>query len=369
MGSQNSEHSGSMDSDEFSNLIGHNYANAHVLRVTLPLENEVSLLMGNSSKSSNNSHTSVNVTTVQDVTSSQDNTLNVSTENAQDNTSLHKLQENLVISKGILTLTNPEKGECSKQNEAPSKNVSWSSLVQRNIPNEKHHNSNVAFTYNGDGLVNLMPSDEFLHNGRKQWDTSIIGHFIGGSFDFKFVREQTFKIWKNGGLSKVYYSSKGYFTMRFNSVEAKDAALGLHSVQIGGKTMYLKPWMEGSKFRKNILDKVSCWIRLVDVPFSYWSSKGLTAIADTIGPTLKFDEATSRFEPLKYARVQIELSYKALRPPSVFVPIINADGVRDIEKVDVEYSTFPYSCSLCQAFGHSLSRCINNPERVRPTPR
>lgn len=135
---------------------------------------------------------------------------------------------------------------------------------------------------------------------------------------------------------------------------------GLNTVQIGGKMLYLKPWMEGSKFKSNILDKVPYWIRSVDVPFSYWSSKGLTAITDTISPTLKFDEATSRFEPLIYARIQIELAYDAPRPSFVYVPIFNSDGTRDKEKVEIEYSPLPYSCHLCKAFGHSFSRCIDN---------
>lgn len=33
--------------------------------------------------------------------------------------------------------------------------------------------------------------------GTKLWETSIIGYFIGGSFDYKFVREQTMKMWSN----------------------------------------------------------------------------------------------------------------------------------------------------------------------------
>lgn len=33
-------------------------------------------------------------------------------------------------------------------------------------------------------------------------------------------------------------------------------------------------------------------------------------------------------------------------------------------KIEIQYGELPYSCSLCNAFGHSLSRCINNPERV-----
>lgn len=226
--------------------------------------------------------------------------------------SLEALKDNFTVKEGVLSLI--ETGETSTKKVDNQKSVTWSSLVQKNIPSDRPQSSNVSFTYNEDGTVNLVPSDEFLEKGRKQWYTSIIGHFIGGSFDFKFVREQTLKLWKNRGLSRVYYSSKGYFTLRFGTIAEKDAVLALNAVQIGDKTFYLKPWMEGSKFRRNVIAKVPCWIKLIDVPHSYWSRKGLTAIAETISPTLKFDEATSKFEPLKFSRVQIELSYSHQGP-------------------------------------------------------
>lgn len=137
--------------------------------------------------------------------------------------------------------------------------------------------------------VNIEPPKDFLLNAQKQWDSSFIGHFIGGSFAFKFVREQAFKLWKNVGLTRVYYSSKGYFTFRFATVEQKNKVLSLNSVYIGGKPLYMMPWMEGSKFRKNLVQKVPCWIRLVNVPDTYWSRDGLSNIAKGVGKSLKFD--------------------------------------------------------------------------------
>ncbi|KAL8108690.1 hypothetical protein AgCh_024958 [Apium graveolens] len=199
-------------------------------------------------------------------------------------------------------------------------------MLQQNLNSDKPQNANVSFTYNEDGSVNLLLNDDFLKNGIKQWESSITCHFIGGIFDFKFVRDHAFKLWKNKELSRVYYSSKGYFTFRFNTVANKNIVLNLNSVQMGGKTLFLRPWMEGNKFMKNIVNKVLIWIGLSNVPFPYWSSKGLTAIVET-------------------------------------------DGTRDREKIEIEYSMLPYSCMLRKAFGHSLSRCIDNLERIMTTPK
>lgn len=145
----------------------------------------------------------------------------------------------------------------------------------------------------------------------------------------------------------------------------KDAALNLNSGQIGGKTMYFMSWMEGSHF-KNVLSRVSCWVKFVDVPYSYWSKNGLNLIAKTIGKPMKFDEATSRLEPLKFSLIQVELEYSTPSPPSIWVPTL-CNGIEGKQKVDIIYPQMPYSCSICKAFGHSLARCSLNPDAVKPS--
>lgn len=106
----------------------------------------------------------------------------------------------------------------------------------------------------------------------------------------------------------------------------------MNAVQIGGKTLYLKPWMEGSKFRKKI----------------YREGAMLDQISGCATLLLVQKGAYCKFKPLKFARVQIKLSYPAPRPSSVYVPVKNCDGERENQKVEIEYSQLPYSCSLCK---------------------
>lgn len=111
-------------------------------------------------------------------------------------------------------------------------------MVSNSIPqNPDIIESEIKVTYNEDESANICPPRDFLLNARNQWNISLIGHFIGGSFSFKFVREQALKLWSNLGLTRVYYSSKCYFTFRFNTLEERNNILGLNSVQIGGKTV------------------------------------------------------------------------------------------------------------------------------------
>lgn len=247
------------------------------------------------------------------------------------NPALKDLQENFKVQNGVSTMFVPKDSidvvvehtnttepivHSPNHTQAQTPNVgTWSSIVARNVPvTEARSNELAQIIFNEDGSATLKPPKNFLLNARKSYKTSPIGHFIGGNFDFRFVRDQAFRLWKNKGLFRVFYSSKGYFTFKFTTVKEKDEVLSLNSVQMGGKTLYLMPWMEANKFKKNVIESVPCWVKMEDVPNSYWSSEGLTHIAKAVGLSLKFDENTARFEPLRFAMVQVMLSYSSPRP-------------------------------------------------------
>ncbi|KAL8104169.1 hypothetical protein AgCh_028413 [Apium graveolens] len=113
-------------------------------------------------------------------------------------------------------------------------NGTWSSIVTKNVPiTEARNSENAQIIFNKDGSATFRPPKTFLSNARKIWVTSIIGHFIGGSFNFIFVRDQAFKFLKNMGLSRFFYSLKEYFIFKFDSVKVKNEVLALNSVQMG----------------------------------------------------------------------------------------------------------------------------------------
>lgn len=80
-------------------------------------------------------------------------------------------------------------------------------------------NLHALFFHNEDGSISLMPSEEFLIMPISNGIRVLLVILLGGGFDFKFVRDQVFIIWKAKGLSLVYNSSKGYFTFRFGTID------------------------------------------------------------------------------------------------------------------------------------------------------
>lgn len=97
--------------------------------------------------------------------------------------------------------------------------------------------------------------------------------------------------------------------------------------------------------------------------------EGLSHIAKAVGFPLKFDDNTARFKPLKFSMVQVMLSYSSPRPDFIWVPVEDEYGVSELVKVNFLYPQLPYSCNHCKAFGHSFSRCIHNPNAIKPTTR
>ena len=288
---------------------------------------------------------------------------------------LEDLKDNFEIQNGILRISNGSTGSGSEStscNDSSVPRLTWSKIVKDNeYPtgqfDDAFKDAPRVISDNGDGTATLELPRAFLLKARGQWSTSCIGHFVGPSWQFRYVKEQATKLWSNSGLKNVYYNSKGFYTFRFGEEADMKKVLALGSVQMNGKRLYLAPWTDGATFQKNVIKRVSTWIKLVDVPHSYWTMEGLGHIARAVGEPISLDKQTSTFHPMKYAGVLVEIQYGASFPKAVWVPVLEDDNCDIVKvKVGIEYSSVPQSCSFCKAFGHYDSRCEKNPSYVKP---
>lgn len=96
------------------------------------------------------------------------------------------------------------------------KKTTWSSIVTKNVPNTETGSSETAqIVFNDDGSTTLKPPKQFLTNARKMWSTSLIGHFIGGSFDFKFIGSKISNYEKIWDLHVFYIVLKDTIHLNF----------------------------------------------------------------------------------------------------------------------------------------------------------
>ena len=279
---------------------------------------------------------------------------------------LTSVARDFCVRQGILCVGNSNPDVGTSAPVAPKDAKTWSSIVAPLVPQNDSSAPEPSLSYNVDGSANLSPPKSFLLAGRKRWATSCIGYFVGGGFSFKFVKENALKMWKNRGLLNVYFNSKGYYTFEFKTEDEMKSFLGASSMMMGGKRMYLGAWIEGTNFQRNVIPFVSIWVQFSDVPHSYWTAEGIRMLARAVGKPITLDAPTAKLEPMRYARVLVEVSYKSPKPDFIWVPVISdEDGSIVKVKVQVLYSAMPLSCSLCACYGHSLARCTKNPNKVK----
>ncbi|WOH03943.1 hypothetical protein DCAR_0623348 [Daucus carota subsp. sativus] len=283
--------------------------------------------------------------------------------------SLESLRNNFEVQNGVLRICSGSESTSCGDSTVPR--ITWSKIVDNGEKAEPFDDgfkdAPRKISLNGDGTATLELPHSFLIEARKQWSSSCIGHFVGASLQFKYVKEQTMKLWSNNGLKNVYYNSKGYYTFRFETEAEMKKVLALRSIQIEGKRIYLAPWTDGASFQKNVIKKVSTWVKLVDVPHSYWTREGLKHIASAVGVPIILDNQTATLNPMKYAGVLVEITYDCAYPKAVWVPVIEEDSGEVVKvRVGIDYTSVPQSCSYCKAFGHYDSRCEKNPSYVKP---
>ena len=155
------------------------------------------------------------------------------------------------------------------------------------------------------------------------------------------------------GTAECFFQLKRIFYFQVWICGRNGKGLGSKFCEYWGKRLYLGPWSDGSQFKRNAIKSVSTWIRLIDVPHSYWSVEGLGNIAKVVGKPICLDKQTALLNPMKFAGVMVQLKYGTTYPKAVWVPVINEeDGSIVKVKVGIEYSAVPQSCKFCQAFGH-----------------
>lgn len=295
---------------------------------------------------------------------------------------LENMSSKFNVSNGILKTANVSHnnaGASLSGEQISTPLLTWKNIVENSgSPNSAPNSANMRAGFgniepvvvvNDDGSSTISLPRSFLEKSRTRWATSCIGHFVGGSFAFKYVKNQAMKLWMNKGLMEVFYSSKGYYTFQFGTLDEMKAVLALNSVTMGGKRLYLAPWTDGSSFKRNVIPSISTWVRLTEVPHSYWSWECLGSIVKAFGKPLDLDKQTALLKPMKYAGVLVELKYGTAYPKEIWVPTINeADNSIIKVKVGVEYSAMPPSCKFCQAFGHSDFSCAKNPNCNQKNP-
>ncbi|KAL8156216.1 hypothetical protein AgCh_001345 [Apium graveolens] len=98
------------------------------------------------------------------------------------------------------------------------------------------------------------------------------------------------------------------------------------------------------------------WIKLSNVPESYWTDEGLSWLASVVGQPVVADSLTSKLEMVPFAKMCVKCDFGDPLPNEILANAL--DPVTEetyVTNVYVTYPVRPRSCEACKSLGHSSS--------------
>ncbi|XP_039173795.1 uncharacterized protein LOC120296178 [Eucalyptus grandis] len=160
----------------------------------------------------------------------------------------------------------------------------------------------------------------------------LVGYFIGRRLPFKVI-EEAFKKTRGLNMFEVMSNGRGLFQ-----------------------------WKPGLELSKDTHRLVPIWVRLRNLPFSFWLAQSIGKVANAVGKPLYVDQQTEQMTMPTFTRVCVEIT--AQQPTCESIELL-LDG-KSVE-VKVKYEWKPLACFMCGIFSHSCKTVAPRNSVVPPT--
>ncbi|KAL6564046.1 hypothetical protein OROHE_005286 [Orobanche hederae] len=188
-----------------------------------------------------------------------------------DKTNSSPLEENLTPKEGLLG------GLESKDPLAPdSDHIYFGNFkVNTNGANgfckSYSKSTRISLKYIKPGIINgnvfVRPSWEVAQEGRKKWEHTAVGYFLGKKIPFMGVKNFAHSVWR--GLLEVKATSIGFYFFKFDSekylVDTIEGGPWIYS----GQPLFIERWREGMSLEKRNHKEVPIWVKFRNIPTEY----------------------------------------------------------------------------------------------------
>ena len=156
------------------------------------------------------------------------------------------------------------------------------------------------------------------------------------------------ELWKPTGAMFVMDLPRHFYMVRFELEEEYMAALTGGPWRVFGNYLMIQDWSLKFDPLKDEIVTTPVWVRLTNIPVTYYHPSILMGIAGSLGKPLKVDMTTLNLERGRFARVCVEVN---LSTPLKGTVLIND------ERFFVSYEGLVKICSACGLYGHLVHAC------------
>lgn len=197
------------------------------------------------------------------------------------------------------------------------------------------HSAYHCSVYNCSPIVH--PPMDFFVSAEKAWKFSCLGYFIDPALNsrsnIKMVERYMSSRFGSWGFDFIDFDESGFFYFKFDNEEIMKQVISLGPVKLDGVVFVFGPLVNKYPPIKYTLGTCICWVKITNIPRLYWSTDGLTYIAQALGAIVRKDvgytwTAAERNEQADSAKICFEISLNHSRPKHVLVPGVHRSGTK-----------------------------------------
>ena len=126
------------------------------------------------------------------------------------------------------------------------------------------------------------------------WVTDVILYVVGQTPSIGSVTRFIEQTWNNVAKPTLFLHEKGYFLIKFASLEDRNEILYSGPHMLNSRPMIIKAWSPSFDFQAKVLRVIPLWVRLYNLLLNCWGFESLSRIGSMIGVPLFADECTSK---------------------------------------------------------------------------
>ncbi|XP_048493463.1 uncharacterized protein LOC125494010 [Beta vulgaris subsp. vulgaris] len=182
----------------------------------------------------------------------------------------------------------------------------------------------------------------------KAWSTAVILYVVGQTPSIGTLTRFIDQHWNHVGKPRIFLHDKGYFIIKFASIDDRNEILYARPHMINSRPMIIKAWSPDFDFQAEVSRVVPLWIRLYNLPLNFWEPESLSRIGSMIGVPLFADECTTHQQRITFARMLVEVDVTKDLTKSVSIE----DGSGRVIEQKVHFEWAPSYCLKCNTIGH-----------------